>query len=119
MLWSIGDKITTLKNPFFLLIPCSIYLIQKNMKITLYETIDSLDPADLADNPMQSLTAYIKEVSAEILKAYPDAKIKHRNAEGNRSFSIDTYLDYPEHVEVSDTIQTIGEDVYANGNFWA
>ena len=91
----------------------------KNMKITLFQTADSLDPAGLADNPMQSLTGYIKEVSAEILKAYPDAKIKHCNEDSQRSFSIDTYLDYPEHVEVSDTIQTIGEDVYATGNFWA
>ena len=89
------------------------------MKITLHETIDSLDPAGLADNPMQSLTAYVKEVSAEILKVYPDAKIEHRNEDSHRPFSIDTYLDYPEHVEVSDAIQTIGEDVYATGNFWA
>jgi hypothetical protein len=89
------------------------------MKITLFQTAENLDPEDLADNPMQSLTAYIKEVSAEILKAYPDAKINHRNEDSQRSFSVDTYLDYPEHVEVSDTIQTITEDVYATGNFWA
>jgi hypothetical protein len=87
------------------------------MKITLFQTADSLDPAGLADNPEASLTAYIKEVSAEILKAYPGVEIEHSNQNNWHSFCLDTDLD--DQSEIEDAIQTIGEDVYATGNFWA
>jgi hypothetical protein len=87
------------------------------MKITLFQTADGLDPAGLADNPMQSLMGYIKEVSAEILKVYPDIEIEHKNEDAIRSFRL--YTDLDDQSEIEDTIQTIGEDVYATGNFWA
>lgn len=87
------------------------------MKLTLFQTAESLDPADLADNPMQSLTAYVTEVSAEISRVYPEIEIEHVHMEGLHSWRLDSDLDDQSHDEY--VIQGITEAVYAVGNFWA
>ena len=66
---------------------------------------------------MQSLTAYVTEVSACIRQIYPGIEIEHVNSDSQHSWRLDSDLDDQSHEEA--TIQSITEAVYEVGNFWA
>jgi len=86
----------------------------KNTQITINQTAEGLDPNATTENPEQSLCEYIKELSKEILKDYPEAEITHNEIEDTKSITIS---DDPNGL-ISERVQEISEDVYEAGNFW-
>lgn len=85
------------------------------MKITINQTAESLDPNETTENPEQSLANYIAELTAAILRDYPEAQIEHNDTDHTYAIRVS---DDPDG-SIGDDIQEISERVYETGNFWA
>lgn len=90
-----------------------------NTTITIRTTADSLDPNQTNPNPEQSLRNYRAEIDAAITNEFPGAEIIHIDEDNNRPIEIRGLYDNDHADYVERTIQAIGEDIYAQGNFWA
>lgn len=89
-------------------------LMMKNVQITINQTAEGLDPNATTENPEQSLIGFVKELSAEILKEFPDAEIVFNEIDDTKSITIS---DDPDG-SCSERVQAMAEDVYEAGNFW-
>lgn len=89
------------------------------MKITLYQTAESLDPSAITENPSASLAGYVKEVT-EALKQSFDCEIDHVEQDNTHSWKL-TDLTIEQEInrdEIEREIQDITETVFQVGNFW-
>ena len=90
-----------------------------NITVTIRTTADSLDPNQTTTNPDQSLKNYRAEVDAAITSEFPGAEIIHIDEEDGRGITVRGLYDNDHAEYVERTIQSITEDIYAQGNFWA
>jgi hypothetical protein len=84
------------------------------MKITIYHTESSVDPAaTVPAAPMidAMLTRLEREYEAALLAEYPGAEIEFRREDNTHGFEIDG-------LDIMDEVHRILEDVYETGNFW-
>ena len=84
------------------------------MKITIRLTADGLDPNQTTTDPAESLVNYIRDLTEEILKAYPGAEVVHDEIDDTQCYVVD---DDPDGT-IRDEIQRISELVYETGMFW-
>lgn len=89
------------------------------MKITIYYTESSVDPAATvpADQIDETLTSLEGEYQAAILASFPDAEIDFRREDNTYGHEI-TDIDGEDYDEAMREVQDILEGVYETGNFW-
>jgi hypothetical protein len=88
------------------------------MKITIKGTTASLDPNATSPDSEQSLQNYNNELTAAVLEEYPDAEIIHLNEDDSGSGIVVRADSNEEEEQAVLFVQRIGEQIYAQGNFW-
>ena len=90
------------------------------MKITLFQTAESLDPSAITENPEASLAGYINQATAALEKAFPGIDVDHQEIEGWKAWKLENLTDEQENNrgEIEREIQDITETVFQTGTFW-